>query len=61
MNIESNARHGDSLDERPEDPLCALSEEDQAVFALSKKARGGPVITKDILAKRWGFVLNTVH
>ena len=28
VNIESDARNGDGLDERPEDPLCGLSEED---------------------------------
>jgi hypothetical protein len=60
VNIESDARNGDGLDERPQDPLCALSEEDQAIFALSTKERR-PVITKEILAQRWGTGLDTAH
>jgi hypothetical protein len=37
-----------------------LSEEDQTVFALSTKERD-PVITKEILSKRWGIGLDTAH
>ena len=49
-----------SLDERPLDSLCELSEVGQEICALSAKERG-PVISKDILAKHWGIGLDTVH
>ena len=60
VNIESDMRNGDGLDERSDDPLCALLEEDRVIFALSAKERG-PVITKEILAQRWGIGLDTAH
>ena len=58
VNIESDMRNGDALDKRPDDPLCALSEEDHVIFTLSAKERG-LVITKEILAQRWGIGLDT--
>ena len=60
VNIESDARNGDGLDERSDDPICNTSKEDRAIFALSSTERG-PVITKEILARRWGIGLNTAH
>jgi hypothetical protein len=60
INIDSGARNGDGLDERSEDFICATSEEDRAIFAMSSKERG-PVITKEILARRWGIGLDTAH
>jgi hypothetical protein len=60
VNIEADARSGDGLYERAEDTLCGLTEADRLVCAMSSKDRG-PVITKEILAKRWGIGLDTAH
>jgi hypothetical protein len=45
---------------RPKDLVSTCREEDRAVFAMSTKD-WGPIITKEILAKRWGIGLNTAH
>jgi hypothetical protein len=60
VNIEADGVNGDGLDERSVDSLCALSEEDRRIFAMSSKDRG-PVLTKEILARRWGIGLDTAH
>jgi hypothetical protein len=60
MNIESDSRVGDGQDIRSDESLCVLSVADQEICAMSSKDRG-PVITKEILAKRWGIGLNTAH
>jgi len=60
VNIEADARSGDGLYERTEDTLCEMSEADRMICSMSSKARG-PVITKEILAKRWGIGLDTAH
>jgi hypothetical protein len=60
INIEADAMSGDGLYERPENPLCELSDSDRLIFAMSTKERGS-VITKEILAKRWGIGLDTAH
>lgn len=60
MNTSSTDICGDGLDERPEDSLITASDEDRAIAAMSSTERG-PVITKEILAKRWGIGLDTAH
>jgi Reverse transcriptase (RNA-dependent DNA polymerase) len=60
INIESDARIGDGLDERSNDSLCQLAEADREIWALSTKERG-PILTKEILAQRWGIGLDTAH
>jgi hypothetical protein len=60
LNIEADAMSGDGLYERANDALCDMSEADRLVCAMSSKDRG-PVITKEILAKRWGIGLDTAH
>jgi hypothetical protein len=60
VNIEADAKSGDSLYERTEDSLCEMSEADQTICTMNSKARG-PVITKAVLAKHWGIGLDTVH
>jgi hypothetical protein len=37
-----------------------MLEADQMIYAMNLKARG-PVITKELLAKRWGIGLDTAH
>ena len=59
VNVESFGA-GDGLDGRPEDSICEMSEEDRTICGLSSRDRG-PVITKEILAKRWGIGLDTAH
>jgi hypothetical protein len=59
MNI-SSSDIGDGLDERPEDSLISMTDEDRAVASMSMRERGS-VITKEILAKRWGIGLDTAH
>ena len=48
VNIESDARIRDGLDERPLDSICELTEADREICALSSrtKERGPPVINK---------------
>ena len=53
-------KQGDGLYERPEDSYSPSMEEDRKVFAMSTEERG-LVITKEILAKRWGIGLDTAH
>ena len=60
VNIEADVKSRDGLYERTEDSLCAMSEADQTICAMNSKARG-PVITKEILARRWGIGLDTAH
>ena len=60
VNVESYAVNGDGLDERPGDSICEGSEEERQISGLSSRDRG-PVITKEILAKRWGIGLDTAH
>ena len=60
VNIESFAENGDGLDARPEDSICEASEEERQISGFSSRDKG-PVITKEILARRWGIGLNTAH
>jgi hypothetical protein len=60
VNIEADAKSGDGLYERTKNSLCEMSEADQTICAMNSKARG-PVITKEILAKRWGIGLDRAH
>ena len=60
INTTATDTNGDGLAERPDDSLCTTTDEDRLVFAMSTKDRG-PVITKEILAKRWGIGLDTAH
>jgi hypothetical protein len=60
MNVASTDVCGDGLDERQVDSLITASEEDRVIAAMSTLERG-PIITKEILAKRWGIGLDTAH
>ena len=60
VNVSPVDKHGDGLYERPEDSVCTIMEEDRKVFAMSLEERG-PVVTKEILAKRWGIGLDAAH
>ena len=60
VNIESNAENGDGLDKRPGDTICETSEEERHIMSIASRDRD-PVITKEILAKRWGIGLDTAH
>ena len=60
VNVTVEDFNGDGLFERPKDSVSTCTDEDRAVFAMSTEDRG-PVITKEILAKRWGIGLNTAH
>ena len=60
VNVAVTDTNGDGLSERPEDSIYTTMEEDRVVFAMSSEERG-PVITKEILAKRWGIGLDTAH
>jgi phosphatidylserine decarboxylase len=60
MNVSSMDINGDGLDERSKDCLITMTDEDCAVAAMSTRERG-PVITKEILAKRWAIGLDTAH
>jgi hypothetical protein len=60
MSLTSMDTTVDGLELRPEDSLLAPLAEDRATCTLSMKERG-PVITKEILARRWGIGLDTAH
>jgi hypothetical protein len=54
MNVGSSDINGDGLDERPQDSLFTASEVDRTIAAMSAHEKGS-VITKEILARRWGI------
>jgi hypothetical protein len=60
MSIVSTDISADGLDLRPDDSLLTPSENDRVIAAMSSKERG-PVITKELLARRWGIGLDTAH
>lgn len=60
MSVLSTDTIGDGLDVRPDDSIIEVPEADRAISALSSKERG-PVITKEILARRWGIGIETAH
>jgi predicted hotdog family 3-hydroxylacyl-ACP dehydratase len=60
VNVTVQDSEGDGLYERSEDSASPATAEDREVFAMSSAQRG-PVITKEILAKRWGIGLDTAH
>jgi acyl dehydratase len=60
VNVPFEDFNGDGLFIRPKDSVSTCTEEDRVVFAMSTEDRG-PIITKEILAKRWGIGLNTAH
>jgi hypothetical protein len=60
VNIKADAKSGDGLYERTEDPLCEMSDADCMICAMNSKARG-LVKTKEILVKRWGIGLDMAH
>jgi hypothetical protein len=60
VNVTAEDFNGDGLFVRPKDSVSVCMDEDRAVFAVSTEDRG-PIITKEILAKRWGIGLNTAH
>ncbi len=59
INVESNCIDGDGL-EYLDNSLCAAPNEDTRISGISTNGRG-PVLTKEILSKRWGISLDTAH
>ena len=59
INIESDCACGDGLDVI-DDPICGIAEENRWIASLATKDRGS-VITKEVLARRWGIGLDTAH
>ena len=59
INIESDCVVGDGLDVM-QDPICTVAEENRWIAGLATKDRGS-VITKEVLARRWGIGLDTAH
>jgi hypothetical protein len=59
INVEAECVGGDGLDVTT-DPICAVAEENRWIAGLATKDRGS-VITKEILARRWGIGLDTAH
>lgn len=59
INVESDCVGGDGL-EYSDNPLCEVPDEDRRIAGLSTHDRG-PVLTKEILSKRWGNGLDTAH
>jgi hypothetical protein len=56
VNVESE----DAYEEEFAGPMARLPDENRAVAGVKSKDRG-PVITKEILARRWGIGLDTAH
>jgi hypothetical protein len=61
MNVASMDICGDGLDTRPVNSLITASEEDRVIVVMSTSERGPVILTKEILAKRWGIGLDTTH
>ena len=60
INVESDCVCCDGL-EYSDNPLCeVVPDEDRRISGLSTHDRG-PVLTKEILSKRWGIGLDTAH
>jgi hypothetical protein len=60
VNITLTDLEGDGLFFGPEDSLFEILEGDWTVSTLSSREHG-IIITKEVLAKRWGIRLDTVH
>jgi hypothetical protein len=60
VNIESDTWNGDGLDGHENPDLFHLADVDRLVFSLSVDDKRN-VITKEILARRWGIGLDTAH
>jgi hypothetical protein len=60
VNVTSTDLEGDGLFFGPEDSLFEIPEGNRTISTLSLKERG-TIITKEILANRWGIGLDTVH
>lgn len=60
MNVSSMDINGGGLDERSKDCLITMTNENRAIAAMSTQEQG-PIISKEILAKRWGIGLDTAH
>ena len=60
VNVTSTDLEGDGLFFGPEDSLFEIPDGDPTISALSLRERG-TIITKEILAKRWGIGLDTAH
>ena len=59
INVESDCACGDGLDVM-DDPICGIAEENRWIAGFATKDRGS-VITKEVLARRWGIGLDTAH
>ncbi len=57
INVESDCVVGDGLDDLI-DPICDVAQENRWVAGISTKDHGS-VVTKEILARRWGIGLDT--
>jgi hypothetical protein len=60
VNVPSEDFNGHGLFIRPKDSVSTCTAEDRVVFAMSTKD-WGPIITKEILVKRWRIGLNAAH
>jgi hypothetical protein len=60
VNISGDNWNGDGLDGHENPDLYALTEEAWSIFALSVEDKQN-VITKEVLACRWGIGLDTAH
>jgi hypothetical protein len=59
INVTSTDADGDGL-HFGQEPLFSVSQEDRNVCSMSSRERG-PVVTKEILSRRWGIGLDTAH
>jgi hypothetical protein len=60
VNVAGDDWNGDGLDGYEDSELYAMSDLDRFVFSLSADDKRN-VITKEILARRWGIGLDTAH
>ena len=60
VNVAGDDVFGDGLDGYGDAELYELGSEKRNVFALSRSEKGA-IITKEVLARRWGIGLNTAH
>jgi hypothetical protein len=60
VNVSVTDTDGDGLIGRTDEDLYTVSDDYRNVSAMSSKERG-PVITKEILSKRWGIGMDAAH
>jgi hypothetical protein len=60
VNVAGDDQNGDGLDGYEDSELYPISEGDRNIFSMSTEDKRN-VITKEILARRWGIGLETAH